>query len=369
MDSRHEQKYCYLDRSPFRGPGMHLRYLYLTAVATFLTWPADVMAETIVDSGSKISLPANIDDMQIQPPAFQGIWGNLASGYRYRNTSDLIELNVFRASYPSSSLWFAQAENRTEQLFAAVGLTRVGAPEQITVNAEKPNGLRALYTPGTPFTSTATAVISFGSWLVSIHSTSKTLDINQQRERLSRIIAQIIPSQPTAKTYPLEAYKDCPSTKQMVLGPEGALPLETISMEMKIPGGLAAMVASKDAGGESESGIAAQPSAYCRRQSPSGKTIWYETVDAAGLQRWVIPVSETGVTVEAMLVPATDKDGRGISMGVVLTNDLTQSSVRSFYNSLPNPISAQLPALAALMSSTKDYASVKYGTDEIKISN
>jgi hypothetical protein len=254
-------------------------------------------------------------------------------------------------------------------LFAKVGLTRIGEPEQFTVNAAKPNGLRAFYKPGAPFTSTATAVIGFGSWLVSIHSTSKSLDIGQQRERFSRIMAQIIPPQPTAKTYPLESYKDCSSTKHLVLGTEGELPLETISLEIKTSGGLAAMVASKDAGGASENGIAAEPSAYCRRQSASGKTIWYETIDAAGLQRWVIPVSETGVTVEAMLVPATDKDGRGISIGVVLTNDPAQSSVRNFYTSLPNPISAQLAALTALASSAKAYASVKYGTDEINISN
>ena len=141
-----------------------------------------------------------------------------------------------------------------------------------------------------------------------------------------------------------------------------------VTLEMRTSGGLGAMVASKDAFA-GDRGVAAQPSTYCRRQSVSGKTVWFESLGAKGLPRWILPVSETGITVEGISVPTTSKSGKVDMQGVLLTNDYSQSSVRGFYHQLPNPVSAQLQALTALAAGSKPYASVKYGTAEISLAD
>lgn len=337
---------------------------WLTAITCL---PCPGIAQTVVHSGSQITIPARFDEMAVKMSAGPGKYGDLATAYTYQNAEDLVEINVFRASYPSASLWFAQALTRTKQLFSTVDLAPIGNPEPFTIKADKPNGIRAFYKVGAPFVSTSVAVVSFGPWLVSIHSTSKSLDVSQQRARLDRIVAQIVPPSPVTSVYPLTIPIDCPASKQAAFGPEGDPPLSEVSLEMKTSGGLAAMIASKDAVIAGDKGIAAQPATYCRRQSTSGKTVWYETLDAIGLQRWVLPVSETGVTIEGVLVPTTDKLGNVKMLGALLTNDLSQTSVRGFYASWPNPVSSQLRALSALLQSTTPYATVKYGTNELVI--
>lgn len=150
----------------------------------------------------------------------------------------------------------------------------------------------------------------------------------------------------------------------MALGPLGESALDNVSLEMKVAGGLAAMIASKDAFAGNE-GVAAQPSAYCRRQSASGKTVWFESVAAEGAQRWVMPISETGITVEGTSIPVPDVAGNFKMQGVVLTNDYIETSVRGFYGQLPNPVTAQLQAMVSWAAHTKPYASVKHGTTDV----
>jgi hypothetical protein len=337
------------------------------ALSILLLLPSTVAAQPVVQAGSKIAFPAQFEGMAVE--ASNGAWGDLASSYSYQNGSDRIEVVVYRPSYPSVSLWFMQGDRRTNNLFSRVAIAPVGPAEIFAAKSRNPNGMRRFYTVGTPFASTAIAVIGFGQWIVSIRSSSKTLDANQQRARIDKIIGQIVvPSSLVESRYSVVPIADCVGSTKLTFGPEGEPPLGSVTLEMKTSGGLGAMVASQDAFA-GDRGVAAQPSTYCRRQSVSGKTVWFESVDAKGLSRWIMPVSETGITVEGISVPTTNKGGKVEIQGVLLTNDHTQSSVRGFYHQLPNPVSAQLQALTALAAGSTPYASVKYGTAEIALSN
>ena len=301
--------------------------------------------------------------------ASNGAFGDLASSYFYQNGGDRVEVIVYRPSYPSVGLWFLQGDRRTNDLFSRVAIAPAGPAEIFAAKSTKPNGMRRFYNVGTPFVSTAIAVVGFGQWIVSIRSSSKTLDVNLQRARLDKIIGQIVvPPSLAESRYPVVPIADCIGLTKLTFGPEGEPPLGNVTLEMKTSGGLAAIVASQDAFA-GDSGVAAQPSTYCRRQSASGKTVWFESVDAKGMSRWILPVSETGISVEAISVPTTNKGGKVEMQGVLLTNDYTQSSVRAFYHQLPNPVSAQLQALTALAAGSKPFASVKYGTADIALAD
>lgn len=346
---------------------MKLKLIPAAALSALLLLPSVVAAQSVVQAGSKIALPAQFDGMAVETST--GAWANFASGYSYQNGGDRIEVLVYRPSYPSVSLWFSQGDRRTNELFSRVAIAPAGPAEIFAAKSRKPNGMRRFYTVSTPFASSAIAVVGFGQWIVSIRSSSKTLDVNQQRTRLDKIIGQIVvPSSLTESRYPVVPIADCIGSTKLTFGPEGEPPLTDLTLEMKASGGLGAMVASQDAFA-GDRGVAAQPSTYCRRQSVSGRTVWFESVDAKGLSRWVLPVSETGITVEGISVPTTNKGNKVEMQGVLLTNDHTQSSVRGFYHQLPNPVSAQLQALTALAAGSTPYASVKYGTNEIALSD
>ena len=348
-----------------RKPFVKLISIPAAALNILLFLPTTVAAQSVVQAGSNISFPAQFDGMTVE--ASNGAWGDLASSYIYRNGGDRIEVIVYRPSYPSVSLWFTQGERRTKELFSRVPITPAGSPEIFAAKSRNSNGMRRFYTIGAPFASTSIAVVGFGQWIVSIRSSSKTFDVNQQRARLDKIIEQIVvPSSLVESRYPVVPIADCIGSSKLSFAPEGEPPLANLTLEMKLSGGLGAMVASQDAF-VGDKGIAAQPSTYCRRQSITGKTVWFESVDAGSMPRWIVPVSETGITVEGMLVPTTNKGGTVEMQGVVLTNDHTQSSVRGFYRQLPNPVSAQLLALTALVAGASPHASVKYGTAEIAL--
>jgi hypothetical protein len=343
-----------------------MKWIPVAALGVLLFLPSTVAAQSIVQAGSKIAFPAKFDGMAVE--ASNGAFGDLASAYFYQNGGDRIEVIVYRPSYPSVSLWFLQSDRRTKDLFSRVAIAPAGPAEMFTAKSRNPNGMRRFYTVGAPFASTAIAVVGFGQWIVSIRSSSKTLDVNQQHARLDKIIGQIlVPASLIESRYPVAPIADCVGSSKLTFGPQGEPPMGDVTLEMKTSGGLGAMVASRDAFA-GDNGLAAQPSTYCRRQSVTGKTEWFESVDVKGLSRWIVPVSETGLTVEGMLVPTTNKGGKVEMQGVVFTNEYTQSSVRAFYRQLPNPVSAQLVALTALAAGAKPYASVKYGTAEIALS-
>ncbi len=346
---------------------MTTKWIPAAAFSILLLLPTTVAAQPVVQAGSKIAFPAQFEGMAVE--ASNGAFGNLASGYFYQNGGDRIEVIVYRPSYPSVSLWFMQGERRTNDLFSRVAIAPAGPAEIFAAKSSNPNGMRRFYTVGTPFASTAIAVVGFGQWIVSIRSSSKALDVSQQRARLDKIIGQIVvPSSLAGSRYPVVPIADCIGSTKLAFGPEGEPLLGDVTLEMKTSGGLAAMVASQDAFA-GDRGVAAQPSTYCRRQSVSGKTVWFESIDAKGLSRWILPVSETGITVEGISVPTTNKGGKVEMQGVVLTNEHTRSNVRAFYRQLPNPVSAQLQALTALAAGAQPFASVEYGTAEIALTD
>lgn len=298
---------------------MFLKSSLAAAASILLLFPLTLLAQTAVQSEGKIVVPDSFEGMAVQDP--KGPYGDLAASYSYQNAGDRIEVAVYRPSYPSVSLWFEQSETRTRQLFSRVAITPSGASETFTAKSRNPNGMRRFFTLGAPFASTAIAVVGFGRWIVSVRSSSKTMDVGQQRIRLDQIVEAInVPSSMVESRYPVTPIADCIASKQMALGPLGESALDNVSLEMKVAGGLAAMIASKDAFAGNE-GVAAQPSAYCRRQSASGKTVWFESVAAEGAQRWVMPISETGITVEGTSIPVPDVAGNFKMQGVVLTND------------------------------------------------
>jgi hypothetical protein len=323
-------------------------------------------AQTIVHELSNISIPAKIDDLNLQALGKPGIIGGLATLYTLRNQSDIIEIKIMRASYPSASLWFGQTLGYTRQLFSSVGLSVVGNSEVFTNVSEKPNGIRALYKVNAPFVSASIAVEQFGEWIVVIRSVSKSVDVDRQRTRLDKLISLIVPPKSATDSFPLTLPAECPATKTTDFTVELEPPLEAVSIEMKTSAGLVAAIASNESSRFAKTGIAAQPLTYCRRYSASGRSVWYESLSQAEPNHWVRLVDETGLTVEGVLVPIVDKKGRVSSVGAVLTNEISQTSVRGFFSSWPNPIRGHLNALISYGEKTSPYVSVPYGTNSIK---
>ena len=344
---------------------MTVKWIRAATFGILFLVPTNLAAQSVVETGSKIAFPEQFEGMAVK--ASSGAGGDLASGYTYQNGGDRIEVIVYRPRHPSVSLWFMQGDRRTNELFSRLAITPASLPEIFGAKSRNPNGMRRFYAVAAPFASTAIAVIGFDQWIVSIRSSSKTLDVNQQRARLDKIIGQIVvPSSMVESRHPVVPIADCIESKKLTLGLEGDPPLEKVTLEMKVSGGLGAMIASQDAFA-SDKGLAEQSSTYCRRQSITGKTVWFESGDDKNLPRWILPVSETGITVEGMLIPTTTKGGKVEMQGVVITNDYTASSVRGFYRQLPNPVSAPLLALTGLATGARPYASVKYGTTEITL--
>lgn len=345
---------------------MTAKWFYACAIVMLLLLPKLAAAQPVVQSGSKITFPAEFDGMAVR--AANGAFPELASAYSYQNNSDRIEVHVFRASYPSVGLWFIQGDRQTNDLFSKVMITPASSTEIFAAKSNRPNGMRRFYNVDRPFVSTAIAVLGFGQWIVSIRSSSKTLNVEEQRARLDKIIQQIeVPSSIVDSRYPVALIADCIRPTTLALGPEDERPLAAVTLELRALGGLGAMLTSRDAFA-GDNGLAAQPSTYCRRQSVSGKTIWFETVDAVEIARWVVPIGETGITVEAITVPNTHPSGKVEMLGVLITNDLMQSSVRSVYRQLPHPVGGVLRGLATMFGGEEPYASVKYGTNELTLS-
>jgi hypothetical protein len=342
---------------------MRRLFIVLAILATFSS-PSN--AQSIVDAKSQISIPAKIDDMSVQT-SNRPARSEYAKGYSYENGSDRIEINVVRASYANVAIWFPSAVKQAKQMFGGLVLEPDSIPMRFTAKANKANGMIQVFKTNGPFPSTAVAVAGFGNWLVFIHSTSKKLDLAAQRMRMGKILAAINPAKSITGAYPMVAPADCPAALSGGVGPEGEPPLSNISLEMKLSGGLAASLTSNDAFGLDEEGIARKPEAYCRLQSPTGKTVWYRTLASAKIPRWILPISITGATTEGIVVPSTDKKGKVISIGVLITNGYTSSDVRAFYSLWPNPVSAQLTAITALAANLPPYASVAYGTRDVQL--
>ena len=330
------------------------------------TLSSGAFAQTIVHEKSQISVPASIGGMALQTSTKPGLT-EFAKSYSYENVDDRIEIVIFRASYPNVGIWFPQAIRQAKQLFGSLPLEPIGEPSRFTLKADKFNGMSQVFKIGSPFASTGIAVVGFDNWLVSVHSTSKTLDTSAQRARLVEILTKIGPAKPVLVKYPLVILDECPANQQNEFASETEQPSPAITLEMKVTGGLIASLASSGAFGSDPDGLALKPQNYCRAQSPTGKTIWYQTKAGATIPQWILPISITGITVGGMPGPTTDRRGRDASIGVLVVNDWTRSSVRGFYTAQPNPVSSQVIAMSALALGKPIYASVEYGTNKIDI--
>ena len=146
---------------------------------------------------------------------------------------------------------------------------------------------------------------------------------------ISGAIYKIAPAKPVAVKYPLVILDECPANQQNEFAPETEQPSPAITLEMKVTGGLIASLASSGAFGSDPDGLALKPQNYCRAQSPTGKTIWYQTKAGATIPQWILPISITGITVGGMPGPTTDRRGRDASIGVLVVNDWTRRDRKS----------------------------------------
>lgn len=325
----------------------------------------DAKAQPFVHPASGIKLPASVDGMNINAGK-AGLFGEFARTYTYSNGPDRIEMFVIRASYPNASIWFSSATDHVKTLLAAGKPTDLGKPQLMSISSNKPNAIIAAFRFEQFYTSASIAVIGFDKWIVIVQSVSKELDPEAQSARMAVILPSIGKAEMQASYLPLVLIESCPEgiTEPSELAPLSNSQPPEPQIELKTAGGLAAMLASKDAYAEGESGLANRPDLFCKAQSTSGITKWFRPIVEQPFLKWISTVKITGLTMQGMAIPSI-KDPEGMT-GAVITNDFEKSSVASFSDAAPDPVQSQMTGLAGLMGNPK-YAFVRYGTNDLAL--
>ena len=320
--------------------------------------------QPFVHEASGIQLPNSFDEMNIDSSKV-GAFGELARRYMYSNDADRIEVYIFRASYPNSSVWFSSATDHLKTLLAAGKPTETEKPQLLSVNSDKPNAIVASYRFERHYSSASVAVIGFDKWIVIVQSVSKELDPAAQSMRMAKILPLIGKAKKQENYLPLFFIEACLNT---AVEPNNFAPflpkLEEPQIELKTAGGLAAMLAAQDANAESDAGLANRPELFCQARSASEITKWFRPIVEQPFLKWISTVKTTGLTIQGMAIPST-KDPEGMT-GAVITNDFEKSSVASFSNASPDPVQSQIAGLAGLIGSPK-YAFVRYGTNDLNL--
>jgi hypothetical protein len=314
-----------------------------TIAALCAVTPQKSEAQTVGQGG--ISLPATIDQMTV----VEGTPKEFTQAFVLQNGSDRISINVFQANFPNVGIWHEAHKSESLGLFEPLAVTQIGKANQIAVNSGKPNGLVEVFSVGAPFASTAIITIGFGRWIVTVHSTSKSLTTEEQAARVSRIIQAIKPKHPVTETYSIRVPDTCGAKDVAAVEKEGTGPLQEQLPEAGLVGDIQLAISKSDAVGKTAGGgLSMNPDQFCKATSVSGRTVWYQTKHDLGLLKWVQLVSVTGLAVEGFAIPGEVGKNDPVLLGGIIAHGYRSSKIVNFHKGLPNPVSGQLEGLLVL---------------------
>lgn len=322
----------------------------------------------IIHEQSGVILPSQIDEMEILQRA-NGTFGEFAQAFDYKNDTDRIEVNIFKATYPNPSVWFPYAQDHLIKLLKPGNPQKSNDPSIAKVGSTSTNAIRQTYQFSNHYQSSSIAVVGFGDWMAFIMSTSKSLSPTEQKTRMDGILSEISVNRTINGNVPVTTIDRCqesaPTAPRTI---ESTQLISPISFEMSVVGGLAAQYANVDASGISKDGLTRAPQQFCREFSESKKTSWFRRKSEDLLRTWITPVSVTGMSVQGMLVPSPTEDDNENVVGTLIANNFERSSVVGFTANRPHPVYTQITAMSGLLESSK-IASVAHKTSSIELVN
>jgi hypothetical protein len=246
-----------------------------------------------------------------------------------------VTLYVYRSAFPNPALWF---ERTRLAMNAHVGAdSERAAPRIFTLGGgAAPNGLREEIelAPGGNFRSTAVAIAQYGEWIVKVRITSAGLDRAGIARKMDDLLAAIRLPTAVPAPLPLAVPTPCSDDNRM----RGRRRAESAEGARLAAAALA--VAHDQARGRS--GLAADPSGWCRERTsfPTQYGTIYRQRDG---RAWAALIGDSGLAIAAYPVDVPDADGAATFAATSSMTGLAQ-----LYDHMPSPeaaIGAALPVL------------------------
>ena len=319
--------------------------LMLTAAA-----PAHAQGEWRHEA-SGVSVPRTIGEMRLNQERDASGGGRYDMILQFGDSDTPVTLYVYRSAYPNPALWF---ERTRLAMNANVGSDSApAAPRSFTLGGgSTPNGLREeIDLPDSSRArATAVAIAQHGQWIIKARVTSNQLDRRGVAERMDRLLDALRLSGPGGPTLPLVVPSPCSDTNRM------AGTKVTGAQEARLA---AAMATGTQAYNEARglSGLAANPSAWCRETSeiPVQYGSIYRRRDGEG---WVALMGDSGMAVAGHRLDVADGSG-----GAAYASTPVATRVAALYTGIPHPDGATVDAVPILVGEARGLAEIRVGGD------
>jgi hypothetical protein len=231
---------------------------------------------------------------------------------------------VFRAAYPNPALWYERARHALTNSF---GLSSDWSPGPFALPGvagsaglrEEIDVSRAASPKYPGARSTAVAVAGHGEWLIKVRITSTSLDRAQIARLMDGVLAGVRSSSGPRKSYPMTLPGACPNGISFSgraasgAGATGSIPATLQAINAAVRG---------------QSGLAADPSAWCRLGTslPTEAASVFARRDGGA---WVALVGDFGAAISGLRTSGT---------GAVLYGSTSSGNrLLSTYDALPAP--------------------------------
>ena len=168
--------------------------------------------------------------------------------------------------------------------------------------------------------------------------------------RVESILAGISSQGELGAPKPITIMEACDaSSEPKPVHPDSSMLKTDASAEILVIGTLGASYASQNATARDPVSLALAPENFCLKTSATGKTAWFEEKGKDPLEKWIMPMQLSGMTIEGMVLPfPTETDGEG-TMGALFANNYEHSSVVGFTLERPDPVYTARSGFAGLM--------------------
>lgn len=230
---------------------------------------------------------------------------DVSASYESPDRAELLSLYIYRKASGALPVWFDRARWAIENRPGVYGkpIAAVGAPSFVPPGQQTSSGLIATYTLNkTAYRSTGVAILPFGTWLVKLRYSSKTMEAASLATAMRSALAELqwpaaVPAAPVA--VPIA---DC-STRLAASGKSRPVPADFKAMLMTALVGVAARTDSK------ETDASERSRSWCR--------------DTAALKEG--SVYRPDAATDSYLIALSDA-GRGVFVGPSPANSLVAES-------------------------------------------
>lgn len=324
-----------------------IRFLIAFGLSLAAAAPAHAQGEWRHEA-SGVSVPRAIGDMRLSQER-DASGGGYDMILQFGDSDTPVTLYVYRSAYPNPALWFERTRLAMNQ---NVGSGDAGAaPRSFTLGGgAAPNGLREeIDLPASGRArATAVAIAQHGQWIIKARVTSNELDRRGVAQRMDRLLGALRLSGPAAAPLPLMVPSPCSDDNRM--------------SGTKMPGSQEVRLASARAKGTQAygeargvSGLAANPSAWCRESSeiPVQYGTVYRRRDG---DAWVALMGDSGIAVAGHRLDVADASG-----GATFVSTPAGTQVAALFTGLPHPDAATVDALPILTGQARGLAEISEG--------